>query len=162
MPRSCRSPFVRDERSRSLHVPDKFRGPIRDDYKVYAYGDATGRMKRIESPGNRSGWSIVNSVMTENLGRRYDCLVGNSNPSVIESEQSMNGKFYASKGDARCGSARTILSCASISTNRVETRRLGTRQVGPDAGPSVRRTAVRRSGAVPDQREASCWDVHEG
>ena len=37
--------------------------------------------------------------MSENIGNRYSCMVGNSNPSVIESVQSMNGKFHASNGD---------------------------------------------------------------
>jgi hypothetical protein len=91
--------LVRDERSRFLYVPDNFRGFLRHDYEVYAYGDATGGMRRLESPGNRSAWSIVNSVMTEDMGNRYTCMVGDSNPSVIESVQSMNGKFHASNGD---------------------------------------------------------------
>jgi hypothetical protein len=37
--------------------------------------------------------------MSENLGNRYSSMVGSSNPSVIESVQSMNGKFHASNGD---------------------------------------------------------------
>jgi hypothetical protein len=91
--------LVRDERSRFLHVPDNFQGFLRHNHKVYSYGDATGAMRRIESPGNRSAWSIVNSAMSENLGNRYSCMVGSSNPSVIESVQSMNGKLHASNGD---------------------------------------------------------------
>jgi hypothetical protein len=82
-------------------------------------------MKRIESPGNRSAWSIVNSVMAENLGGRYDCMVGNSNPSVIESVQSMNGKFHASNGDRSLwvSDAHCPELCVDLDETVVEARR---------------------------------------
>ena len=91
--------LVRDERSKFLHVPDNFQGLMRHGHKVYGYGDATGNMKRMESPMNRSAWSIINSVMSENLGARYQTMVGSVNPSVMDSMQCVNGKFHASNGD---------------------------------------------------------------
>lgn len=84
---------------KGLSVPSNFTGLRNHLARVYAYGDATGGMRRVESPGLRSAWHYVNSVMTENLGKRYEVMVGKSNPGVIESVETVISMLQASNGD---------------------------------------------------------------
>jgi hypothetical protein len=90
--------LVRDERSRSLHVPDNFHGFLRHDYKVYAYGDATGGMRRIESPGKVG---LVDRQFRHEREPRQSLLVHGWQFKPVRHRvgQSMNGKFQASNGD---------------------------------------------------------------
>lgn len=85
---------------RGMHAPPNWRGLINHHSRIFAYGDATGNMGRIEARGNRSAWTSVNDVMASNLRPRYKSLVGKANPSVFESLQAVVAKFKAANGDS--------------------------------------------------------------
>lgn len=74
--------------------PENFRGFINHQNPVTAYGDASGGQRRVESDGQGSAWSHVNSILRENLGRRYVVDVPAANPPVFDSLVSVNEGFF--------------------------------------------------------------------
>jgi hypothetical protein len=86
------------ERVFGAHWPDEFQGLARHGGTVLMYGDATARMRRVESPNLRSAWAQVNEVMSS-LGRRYQFDVPEENPSVYDSVTALNSKMRAENGE---------------------------------------------------------------
>lgn len=80
------------------HWPDNFKGLIEHRHRVYMYGDASGKARRVEGA---PAWTQVNALMNKHLSAngKYMFDVPGANPSIEESVSVLNGLILNDAGD---------------------------------------------------------------